>query len=71
MMDIYLNSPTRLYGVGLNQLSKGTVLPLLMTLWSGLKRPKCEADYSSLSIAVVKNAWSYTTVPHASSQRGA
>jgi hypothetical protein len=32
-------------------------------LFLGVKRPRCEADHSPPSSAVVKNAWSYTSTP--------
>jgi hypothetical protein len=34
----------------------------------GVKLPRCEADHSPPSSAEVKNAWSYTSNPHMSSQ---
>jgi len=37
----------------------------------GLKQPRYEADHSPPSEAEVKNAWSSTSTPHASSWRGA
>jgi hypothetical protein len=33
----------------------------------GVKRPGCEADRSHPSSGEVKNAWSYTSLPHTSS----
>jgi hypothetical protein len=37
----------------------------------GIKQPRYEADHSPPSEAEVKNAWSSTSTPHASSWRGA
>jgi len=36
-----------------------------------IKRPRREADHSPPSSAELKNEWSYTSTPHASSWRGA
>jgi hypothetical protein len=36
-----------------------------------VKRPELEDDHSPPSSAEVKNTWSYTSTPHASSRRGA
>jgi hypothetical protein len=33
-------------------------------LFPGVKRPGHEADHSRISIAVVKKAWSYISIPH-------
>jgi hypothetical protein len=37
----------------------------------GIRRTECEADHSPPSSAEVKNAWTYVTIPHKSSWRGA
>jgi hypothetical protein len=41
------------------------------TLSAGVKRPESETDQSPLSSAEIKNTWCYTSIPNASSWRGA
>jgi hypothetical protein len=56
------------------QLLRCTQLPIQLvpgTLSPGLNWPEREADHLPLSSAEVKNVWSYTSTPNASSWRGA
>jgi hypothetical protein len=60
MMEFFL------FATALRQPLGPTQPPIQWVPWAlslRLKRPEREADYSPLSSAEVKNAWSYTTTP--------